>query len=67
MLPVVRGDRETSRQILLYSIVLVSVTIAPVAWHLLGLVYLAAALALGVVFLYLVWRLQREATSSRAA
>jgi protoheme IX farnesyltransferase len=67
MLPVVRGDRETSRQILLYSIVLVIVTIAPVAWHLLGLVYLGAALALGAVFLYLAWRLQREPTSQRAA
>ena len=32
MLPVVRGDRETARQIVLYSVGLVAVTLLPWAW-----------------------------------
>jgi protoheme IX farnesyltransferase len=67
MLPVVRGDRETSRQILLYSLALVAVTLAPVAWHVFGVVYLCAALPLSVVFLYLAHRLRRKTDPRRAA
>jgi protoheme IX farnesyltransferase len=66
MLPVVRGARETTRQIVLYSLVLVAVTIVPFVWGTLGLVYLAAALALGAAFLLLAVRLRRE-TSPRQA
>src|SRR2546428_10525340 len=40
MLPVVRGERETVKQIVIYSIVLVGVTVVPFAWGTLGLVYL---------------------------
>ena len=36
MLPVVRGDDETARQIVWYSLVLVAVTLLPFAWHRLG-------------------------------
>ncbi|MBI4171511.1 MAG: protoheme IX farnesyltransferase, partial [Actinobacteria bacterium] len=64
MLPVVRGDAETARQILLYSLVLVVFTLA-VAFSL-GLVYLGAALVLGAIFLTLAWRLRREPTRPRA-
>ena len=66
MLPVVRGDRETARQIVWYSLVLVAVTLLPFAWHTAGLLYLAAALLLGALFLRLAWRLQRETTTVRA-
>src|SRR5437016_10569491 len=44
MLPVVRGGRRTTRQIVLYSLVLVAVTVVPFAWGTLGLGYLTAAL-----------------------
>ena len=44
MLPVVRGERETVRQIVLYSFVLVAVTVVPFLWGTVGLVYLIAAL-----------------------
>src|SRR5205809_1693780 len=44
MLPVVRGDRETTRQIVLYSLALVALTIVPFALGSFGLVYLVAAL-----------------------
>jgi protoheme IX farnesyltransferase len=66
MLPVVRGDDETARQIVWYSLVLVAVTLLPFAWHTVGVLYLAAALLLGALFLRLAWRLQRETTTARA-
>jgi protoheme IX farnesyltransferase len=66
MLPVVRGDDETARQIVWYSLVLVGVTLLPFAWHTAGVAYLAAALLLGALFLRLAWRLRRETTTARA-
>jgi protoheme IX farnesyltransferase len=66
MLPVVRGERETARQIVLYSLVLVAVTLTPWAWGSAGLLYVAAALALGGVFVYLAERLRRDLTPRRA-
>jgi protoheme IX farnesyltransferase len=67
MLPVVRGDRATARQIVLYSTGLVAVTLLPWAWGSAGLLYLASALALGAVFIWLAERLRRDITPRRAA
>ena len=67
MLPVVRGERETTKQIALYSGVLVAVTASPFLWGTLGLPYLVAALALGAVFFLLALGLRREPTPRRAA
>ncbi len=64
MLPVVRGDRETARQILLYSIALVAFTVVVGAW--LGPVYTGAALVLGAVLLALAWLLRRDLSRARA-
>ena len=47
MLPVVRGERETARQIVLYTAALVAFTLAPALWGMFGLFYVAAAAALG--------------------
>jgi heme o synthase len=66
MLPVVKGDRETARQIVLYSVALVAVTLLPWAWGTVGLLYLASALALGAVFLWFAERLRRDTSSRRA-
>jgi heme o synthase len=66
MLPVVRGDDETARQIVWYSLVLVGVTLLPFAWHTAGVLYLGVALLLGALFLRLAWRLRRETTTARA-
>jgi len=66
MLPVVRGDDETARQIVWYSLVLVAVTLLPFAWHTAGVAYLAVAVLLGAVFLRFAWRLRRETTTARA-
>jgi heme o synthase len=66
MLPVVKGEEETRRQILLYSIVLTAFTVLPWATGLFGGLYLASALALGGVFAGLALRLRRD-PSRRAA
>jgi heme o synthase len=66
MLPVVRGERETTRQIVLYSFGLVAVTLLPWVWGGAGLGYVSAALALGAVFVWLADRLRRDTTPHRA-
>jgi heme o synthase len=60
MLPVVRGDQVTRRQIVIYAAVLALFTIVPVATGLFGGIYLAAALVLGAGFLGLAIRLARH-------
>jgi len=67
MLPVVRGERETARQIVLYTVGLVAFTLAPALWGQFGVFYVVAAAALGASFLWLAWRLKRERTPRRAA
>ena len=64
MLPVVRGDRETTRQILLYSIVMVVFTVA--VGFSLGWLYMAAAVLLGGAFLVLAVQLRRSASRRHA-
>jgi protoheme IX farnesyltransferase len=66
MLPVVAGPEETKRQILLYSVGLVAVSLLLAVWGDAGLVYLAAAVPLGLGFLYFAFRLLRS-TSARAS
>jgi protoheme IX farnesyltransferase len=51
MLPVVRGERETRKQIVLYSILLYAVTQLPYCAEGLGDVYLVASLVLGGLFI----------------
>jgi heme o synthase len=67
MLPVVRGERETTKQIVFYSVVLVAVSAAPFLWGTLGLPYLVAALVLGAVFLVFAVDLRLRPTPRRAA
>jgi heme o synthase len=64
MLPGTRGERETTRQILLYSVVMVVFTL--VVGLSLGPIYTAAAAILGVWFVWLAWQLRRD-TSRRNA
>jgi protoheme IX farnesyltransferase len=59
MLPVTRGERETARQILLYTVLMIAVTLVPVALGTFGAVYGVAALLLGTVFLWLALELRR--------
>ncbi|HEV2122073.1 MAG TPA: heme o synthase [Chloroflexota bacterium] len=64
MLPVVRGDKETRRQIILYTLQMISVTVLLFAVQFNGLFYLAASLALGAAFLYLTVRLYRKPSTA---
>jgi protoheme IX farnesyltransferase len=66
MLPVVRGDRETARQIAWYTVALVAATLVPVAFGVFGFVYAVPALVLGVLFAWAAFRLWRETTRPRA-
>ena len=50
MLPVVAGRRETKRQMLIYTILLLPVALLPTALGVAGWIYCAAALGLGLVF-----------------
>jgi protoheme IX farnesyltransferase len=63
MLPVVRGIPETTRQIALYTVLLVALSVAFAAVARMGLIYLAAAVVLGGIFLVQAWRLWRVGTS----
>ncbi len=60
MLPVVAGERETRRQILIYSLLLVPLTLAPWALNLAGPLYGIATAGLGAIFLVLAWRIWRS-------
>ena len=61
MLPVVRGEVETRRQILLYSVLLYAVTQLPFCAGGLGTIYLVASLVLGGLFIAGAWLLSRRA------
>jgi protoheme IX farnesyltransferase len=50
MLPVVKGDFVTRRQIVIYSVMLFVVSLGPVVTGLLGPIYLVAAVSLGLAF-----------------
>jgi heme o synthase len=67
MLPVVRGVRETERQIVLYTLALTLVTCIPYAVGAFGVTYLAAALALGGCFVWLAVRLRKRESRRDAA
>ena len=60
MLPVVSGDMVTRRQILLYTLILVPLGVAPWALGYAGLLYGATALVAGAVMLLLAWQIYRE-------
>ena len=67
MLPVVRGIPETTRQIALYTVLMVAISLVlwPVAR--MGLVYLGAAVGLGAVFIWQALALWRRGASEEAS
>jgi len=67
MLPVVAGERHTRSQIVLYTVILVVVTLLPVLAHSFGAVYLAGAAGLDAVFLTLALRLWTAPATRSAA
>ena len=65
MLPVVRGEAETRRQILLYSVLLFATTLILVPVGSMGPVYTASAVLLGGTFVYRALRVWRTADEAR--
>ncbi len=57
MLPVTHGVEFTKQQILLYTVMLLSVTLLPFVIQMSGLIYLAGAVALGAGFIWHAWKL----------
>ena len=52
MLPVTHGDKFTRLHVLLYTLILIAVTLMPYATQMSGLIYIIGALVLDAVFLY---------------
>jgi protoheme IX farnesyltransferase len=66
MLPVVRGEDETRRQILLYAVLLVVLTMVLSPFGLMGGLYFVASAVLGALFIRGAVVLWREATPRAA-
>ena len=52
MLPVTHGRKYTQLQVLLYTLILLAVSLLPFSTRMSGLIYLASALSLGGIFLF---------------
>jgi protoheme IX farnesyltransferase len=67
MAPLVWGERETKRQMLWYTLILLPLTILPAAFGALGVIYLASAVVLGGLFIVDVVRVLRATEWSAPA
>ncbi len=67
MLPVVKGIPETTRQIGLYTILMVAISLVLWAVARMGAIYLVAAVALGAIFLWQAYKLWRRGSSEEAS
>ncbi|HCP75471.1 MAG TPA: protoheme IX farnesyltransferase, partial [Ktedonobacter sp.] len=66
MLPVVMGEGETRKQIFLYSLLLLAVTLVLFGMGAMGYIYLIAAVVLGGILVYMSIRLLRDKSKSWA-
>ncbi len=60
MLPVVRGELETRKQIFIYTVELIIVTLLLPILQLAGIIYLVSALVLGAALIYAAWAVWKE-------
>jgi protoheme IX farnesyltransferase len=67
MLPVVAGRAATTRQILVYSVVLLPVSLLPCAFGFAGMIYGATAVVCGAGFILLALRLAKSREGDRAS
>ena len=67
MLPVVSGDASTRRQIMLYTLVLVPLGVAPWAFGYTGALYGVTALVTGAIMVILGWQVLRESRPAERA
>jgi protoheme IX farnesyltransferase len=66
MLPVVAGDDETKRQIVLYTLQMVVLSLLLTPLQMMGVPYLVMAVALGAIFTYYAVQLWRKGTTGSA-
>jgi len=66
MLPVMMGEPETRKQIFLYTLLLIAVTLVLFATHVMGYIYLVSAIILGGILLYMTVRLLFDKTKNWA-
>ncbi|NQV43534.1 MAG: UbiA family prenyltransferase, partial [Rhodospirillales bacterium] len=66
MLPVVAGEKETRRQIIIYTLLMIISTAAPVAIGMSGWLYGAGAGVLGAEFLRRAWRMWKTEDEAAA-
>jgi heme o synthase len=67
MLPVVAGRAETTRQILIYSVLLAPISVLPWALGFAGSIYAATAIVCGAILIVLAFQLRRSAEGDRRA
>ncbi len=67
MLPVVKGIPETTRQIALYTVLMVAISLVLFAVARMGAIYLVAAVVLGAIFLWQAYGLWRRGASEEAS
>ena len=67
MLPVVKGIPETTRQIGLYAVLMVAISLVLWAVARMGAIYLVAAVSLGAIFLWQAYGLWRRGASEEAS
>ncbi len=59
MMPVVLGEAETRKQMLIYTVLLVFLSLSMSVFHFAGTIYLLSALALGIGLIFAAWRVYR--------
>ena len=67
MAPLVWGERETKRQMLWYTLILIPLTLLPYAFGVLGVIYFISAAALGGLLLFDVIRVMQTDTFNKPA
>src|SRR5690606_1520312 len=64
MLPVVAGDEETKRQILIYTIIMVVLSLLPTPFQMMGMAYFILAALLGLLFIRYVLQMKANDTTA---
>ena len=59
MMPVVRGEAETRKQMLVYTVILVILSLSMSVFHFAGNIYMISALGLGLGLIFAAWRVYR--------
>lgn len=59
MMPVIRGEAETRKQMLIYTVILVFISLSMSVFQFAGNVYLVSALVLGIGLIFAAWRVYR--------